>query len=145
MGAAVPEVTTAEVPLKVDAESLAIRLPEKLPHTVAGPDGRARPVFFSQTMADMRAHVQMGPWPEKYIRADLREMKELGVNFIATTSMPWLYDDREKRFFNYAGDAWKFALDVARVEKLPVEAWAQYRFDRGGIGEIAGWLTGKNY
>ena len=142
---AVPGVTTAQVPLKVNSESLSIRLPEKLPHTVAGPDGEARPVFFSQTMADMRVNVQMGPYPEKYIRADLQEMKELGVNFIATTSMPWLYDDREKRAFNYAGDAWKYVLDVAREEKLRVEAWAQYPFDRGGIGGIAGWLTGKNY
>lgn len=142
---AVPQVTTAQVPLQVDAESLAIRLPEKLPHTVAGPDGQARPVFFSQTMADMRVNVQMGPYPEKSIRADLREMKELGVNFLATTSMPWLYDDREKRAFNYAGDAWKYALDVAREEKLPVEAWAQYPFDRGGIGNIASWITGKKF
>lgn len=142
---AMPQVATASVPLKVDAESPAIRLPEKLPHTVAGPDGLARPVFFSQTMADMRVNVQMGPYPEKYIRNGLREMKELGVNFISTTAMPWLYDDRWKRPFNYNGDALKYALDVARVEKLQVEAWAQYPFDRGGIGEIARWLTGKNY
>ena len=142
---AIPEVATSRAPLKVDTESLSLRLPAQLPHLVSDPEGNARPVFFSQLMADMRANVQMGPWPEKHIRDGLREMKELGVNFLATTSMPWLYDDREKRAFNYAGDAWKYALEVMREEKLPVEAWAQYPFDRNGIDSIAGWLTGKNY
>lgn len=141
----IPEVATAAVPLKVDSDSLSIRLPAKPSHMVVGEEGKVRPVFFSQLMADMRTNVQMGPYPEKHIRAGLREMKELGVNFLATTSMPWLYDDRENRAFNYPGDAWKYALDVAREEKLFVEAWAQYPFDRGGIDGIAGWLTGKNY
>jgi len=145
IGGKVPEVVTKAVPIQVDAGSLKLNLPEKLPHVVAGADGKAQPLFFSQTMADMRTGVQVGPWPEKHIRSGIREMKDLGVNFVATTSMPWLYDDSLKRPFNHAGDALKYALEVLRQEGMPVEAWAQYPFDRGTIRDISTWISGRDF
>lgn len=140
-----PAVATRAIPIRVDSAPLVINLPKKLPHVVPGADGRAEPVFFSQTMADMRTNVQEGPTPEVGIVDKIRQMKQLGVNVVATTSMPWLYDDRHGRAFNYAGDALKYALEVLRKEHILVEAWGSYPFDRGDVRDLASWITKKDY
>lgn len=138
-------ITTASIPVDVDDSTMDIQLPDTMPHSVIGEDGKRWPVFMSQTMADMRGNVQLGPFPEHHIPNRMREMKDLGVNVLATTSMPWMYDHLHEANYNYPGDAWRYALDVARAEGFEVEAWGQYPFDRGTIGDIASWITGKDY
>jgi Beta-galactosidase len=140
-----PAVTTAAIPIEVDSKSLSIKLPAHLPHVVFDASGKPQPIFQTQTMADMRTNVQLGPHPEKYIRDELSEMKELGVNVLQTTSMPWEFDDSTKPTFNFAGDALNYSLDLARQDKLPVGVWGQYPFDRATIGTIATWISGKDY
>jgi Beta-galactosidase len=140
----IPAVTTTAIPIDVDSDSLSIHLPTKLLHTLPDQNGNARPIFETQTMADMRTNVQVGPYPEKAIVDNLSEMKSLGINLIQTTSMPWEFDTPGMNI-NYAGDALKYSLDVARQLKLQVGAWGQYPFDRATIGTIASWISGQNY
>jgi Beta-galactosidase len=139
-----PSIITAALPIQIDTKSLSIKIPTEHAHLVTDATGKLRPMFQTQTMADMRTNVQMGPYPEKFIRDDLQEMKTLGVNVLQTTSMPWEFDDMLGRSFNYAGDSLKFSLDLARQDGFLVGAWGQYPFDRSTIGGIASWISGTN-
>lgn len=105
-------------------------------------DGKRAPVVYSQLMSDMRGNIQVSPWPERYIKDDIRRMMECGVNVCATTAMPWLYDDFRNPTFNYNGDAMKYSLDVARKMGMKFEAWGSYPFDRSSVADIYHELTG---
>lgn len=135
-------VADAAAPVQVAQESLRLRRNDAAAFTIRR-DGRAAPVVESQTMADMRTNVQLGPYPERHIAEGLREMAECGINVVATTSMPWLYNDMHGTPSNYQGDAWKYVLDVARDQGMGVEGWGTYPFDRSTCGPVAEWLTGR--
>ncbi|MBI4579884.1 MAG: hypothetical protein HY718_09290, partial [Planctomycetes bacterium] len=132
IGTAPVALASVPVPIEVGGDSLRIS-PEARPAEYRIHDGRREPVIASQTMADMRANIQLGPFPERHIRERLREMLDCGINVVATTAMPWLYHDRRNPPSNYNGDAMKYFLDVARREGMLVEGWGTYPFDRGTI------------
>lgn len=135
-------IKTAAVPINVDSESLKVRFnPDNTMCIVR--DGKAEPIIFSQTMADMRANVQIGPYPERHIADRLKEMMDCGVNLISMTSMPWLYDDFNNPLSNHQGDAWKYVLDLSRKYSLAAEAWGAYPYDRATICDIAGAILGR--
>lgn len=135
-------IATKAVPIAVSDRSLRFK-PDLDPTEYVIRDGRREPLFVSQTMADMRSNIQLGPHPEHHIRERLREMLDCGINMVATTSMPWLYDDMHKPPSNHNGDAMKYFMEVARREGMQVEGWGTYPFDRSTIESIAGWLTGE--
>ncbi|HPD31407.1 MAG TPA: beta-galactosidase [Phycisphaerae bacterium] len=136
-------IATAGIPIEIDATSLKVRFNPN-PGTCMVRDGRRIPIITSQTMADMRTNVQIGPFPEKHIVDRLREMMDCGINVIAPTNMPWLYDDMRNPKSNYQGDAFKYVLDVARREGMTVEGWGTYPFDRANVRDIAAWITGES-
>ncbi|MBN1420932.1 MAG: beta-galactosidase [Planctomycetes bacterium] len=70
-------------------------------------------------------------------------MADHGINLIAVTAMPWLYDDMRRPASNYQGDAFKYVLDAARIQGMVVEGWGAYPFDRGASEAIAAWITGR--
>jgi len=133
-------ILTRAIPINVDSESLSVKFNPHSPFVIEK-DGLWEPVIMSQTMADMRANVQIGPYPEKHIIDRMREMKEHGINVVATTSMPWLYNDMHNPASSYQGDAMKYSMDVARKLGLQVEIWGQYPYDRSSIGSITNWIT----
>lgn len=135
-------IASAAVPIEVESSSLDLVF-DPDPPACRIRDGLREPIIASQTMADMRTNVQLGPFPERHIRERLREMMDCGVNVVATTAMPWLYDDRRRPASNYQGDALKYVLDVARLEGMAVEGWGAYPFDRGANRSIAEWITGR--
>jgi hypothetical protein len=99
------------------------------------------PVIYSQLMSDMRGNIQVSPWPDQYIKNDIRRMMECGVNICSTTAMPWLYDDFHNPTVNHNGDAMKYSLDVARAMGMKFEAWGSYPFDRSTVADIYNALT----
>ncbi len=107
-------------------------------------DGKRVPVVYSQIMSDMRANIQVSPWPEVYINNDIKRMMECGINVCATTAMPWLYTDIYKPDFNNTGDSMKYALDVARRRGLKLEAWGTYPYDRSTLGAIYNFVSGDS-
>ena len=137
-------LASAAVPIEVDSDSLRIAVNPRAP-ALQDRDGRRVPVIASQTMADMRTNVQIGPFVETHIRDRLREMMDCGVNVVSTTSMPWLYDDMREPRSNYQGDAWKYFLELARREGIRIEGWGTYPFDRATIQDIASWLSGRPF
>lgn len=134
-------IATLALPLRVRDDALIVHFQSEHPMTIVR-NGRREPVIYSQSMADMRANVQLGPYPEIHIRERLREMLDCGINVVAMTSMPWLYDVTVGGISNHNGDAWKYVLDCARDEGMLVEGWGAYPFDRSTIREIATWITG---
>lgn len=119
-------------------------------------DGLKEPVILALSMADMRANVQHSPYPEQTILNDIREMKKCGVNMLTTTCMPWLYESMDIpsvsgygnehiNIHKHNSDGYKYALDAARYEGIPVEGWGSYPFNRNNTKDIALWLTGKSY
>ncbi len=136
-------IKTAAVPVEVESDSLKVRFdPDHLVNVVK--NGLREPAIWSQCMADMRTNVQLGPFPEIHIRERMREMMDCGINVVAFTSMPWLYDDMHNPRANYQGDAWKYFLECARKEGLLAEGWGSYPYDRSNIESIYNWISGKN-
>ena len=135
-------IASVAVPVEVDAESARIAFRAD-PKTCLVKDGRLEPIIFSMAMADMRANVQLGPFPERHIRERLCEMMDCGINVVCTTAMPWLYDDVQQPKSNYQGDAFKYLLDLVRDEGLTVEGWGTYPYDRVNSERIAAWITGQ--
>lgn len=131
------------IPVKVDNSSLKIK-PKLHPGNCMVQNGKRVPVIYSQLMSDMRANIQVSPWPEKHIIQDIRRMMECGINVCATTAMPWLYTDLWNPEVNHTGDAMKYSLDVARKEGMKLEAWGSYPFDRSTVSTVYNALTGDN-
>lgn len=136
-------IRAVAVPIEVESDSLSVRFNPKHEVTVVK-SGLREPVIWSQCMADMRTNVQLGPFPEVHIRERMREMMECGINVVAFTSMPWLYDDMHNPKSNPQGDAWKYFLDCARKEGVLAEGWGSYPYDRSSIQEISNWINGTD-
>lgn len=137
-------VRTAAMPVEIGLDALSLAL-DPDPSLYLIQEGLWHPVIASQSMADMRANVQIGPFPERHIPERMREMIDCGVNVVATTGMPWLYDDRDAPRSNYQGDAYKYSLEVARKEGLRVFGWGSYPFDRATVLPIAEWISGGSF
>ncbi len=145
-------IATAEVPVTVDASSLAVRYNPRCPTNVVR-NGRREPAILSQIMADMRTNIQLGPFPEQHIASRLREMLDCGINLAATTNMPWIFDapkgaymySMEDEISNENGDALKYALDVARRDGLQITGMGTYPINRMAFGEIYDWMTGVKH
>lgn len=133
---------TVAIPVTTDNASLSLQ-PKLHPGNCLVTKGKREPVIYSQLMSDMRANIQVSPWPEKDIVQDIRRMRECGINVCATTAMPWLYDDFRNPRENHAGDAMKYSLDVARREGMKLEAWGSYPFDRSSVAGLYKALTGN--
>lgn len=143
-------ITTVSMPVNQDFSSLTITPPSRSLLTVSR-NGKSEPAILSQLMTDMRTNIQVGPYPEKHILANIKEMEECGVNLFCTTAMPWLYDDlttpyiysQPDKYSNENGDALKYSLDIARKFDLKVATWSLYPFNRRHVVDIYEWLTGK--
>ncbi len=147
-------VACKSLALPVDVSDASLRVtfdPDHQANVIQ--DGLRYPAIYSQTMSDMRQNVQLGPYPEQHLLASLRQMRDCGINVVATTSMPWLYEDfgetwqvdgGEERSNQWA-DGLKYFLDQARREGLQVEGWGSYPFDRYNIGPIAEWISGRQF
>lgn len=132
---------TISTDIDVDNTTLTLK-PNLNPNNCMVKDGKRVPVIYSQLMNDMRANIQVSPWPEKHIITDIKRMMECGVNVCATTAMPWLYTDLWNPEVNHTGDAMKYSLDVARKLGMKLEAWGSYPFDRCTVADVYKGLTG---
>ena len=144
-------INIVNTPININSDILSVEYQSK--HQVQRIiDGMRHPVIYTQNMADMRMNLHHSPYPEKLIWERMKEMKDCGINLIATTSMPWLYDfikghyiySQANEISNQQGDAMKYFLDIARKENIQVTGWGQYPFNRFSIGEIYNWLNDTN-
>jgi len=145
------QISRAAVPFTINTEGIAITYNKNNINTVVDKDGYAWPAIYAQTMADMRANVEVSPYPEKTIVKDMLDMKECGVNVLNTQGAPWLYDfhvdtgKSPKGYSNLKGDALRYVLDLARVMGFKMDSIAAYSYGRATISTTAKWLTGDSY
>jgi len=137
-------VVSTAVPVAVDSDSLSVTFNRDMSNHLIK-NGLREPIIASQTMAEMRTNVQLGPFPEYHIHDRLQEMMDCGINVVATTATDTLYRDRRKPKSNYQGDAYKYFMDVAREEGMRVEGWGAYPFNNSDVGDIAVWITGREF
>ena len=145
------QISRVEVPFTIDADGIGIIYNPDNINTVVDEKGYEWPVIYAQTMADMRANIEVSPYPEKTIVSDLLDMKKCGVNVLNTQGAPWLYDfhvdtgEHPSGYSNLKGDALRYVLDLARLMGLKMDSMAAYSYGRATISKTAKWLTGESY
>ncbi|MEN6371747.1 MAG: beta-galactosidase [Armatimonadota bacterium] len=82
------EIAVAKIPIKITDETLRIKYNPKNV-MVLNKNGREEPVIIAQAMPAMRSGFQLGPFPEKHMADEIKEMKDLGVNVLSNTSGSW--------------------------------------------------------
>ncbi len=82
------ELALVRVPIEVSDETLDVTYnPDNV--MVVEQDGLEQPAFVAQAMPGMRTGLQLGPYPEDHLKAEMAEMADLGVNVFANTSGGW--------------------------------------------------------
>ncbi len=115
------EFNGIRVPINVESDSISLTLNPYNTNYVVKEDGTRTPMVMTQNMADMRGHVDRGPYCDVTILNELRNMKEAGVNTITTTHA---YTG------DYTGlyDMSMFMLDCARAMNFTLEGHALYYY-----------------
>ena len=82
-------IEVVNLPVKVLNDTLKINYNANNPMVIQKDDGSEEPAIIVQAMPGMRSNFQLGPFPEQHMEAEIKEMKDLGVNLIANTSGNW--------------------------------------------------------
>ena len=106
------EIAVARIPVEVSQETLDLTYnPRNV--MVVGNGGKEEPAFVAQALPGMRTNFQLGPYPEEHMRAEIREMKALGVNVIANTCGNWWIPEVSgRRTYCPAAESYKYWYDV---------------------------------
>ncbi len=83
------KIRTVAIPIEIDQSSLVIAPNPRNNMVITHPDGREEAAFVAQAMPGMRLGFQLGPWPERHMRAEARRMKQVGINVIVNTAGGW--------------------------------------------------------
>lgn len=123
-------LTTVRIPVNVESDSVKVYLNEDNDNYVVKEDGTRTPLIAAQTMADMRSNVARGPDCANTIINDLTDMKEAGINYLSST-IAFGYDTSRDPS-QYALDANKFMMDVARLMGFKLEGYTSYPYNNAG-------------
>ena len=136
-------LAAGSVAVRVESDSLSIRLNPEHQCFVVRPDGRREPAVAAQSLMDMRGNVQISPYAGENILNDLLDMKDAGVNSVATTVAFAMdvgnYETRDPS----AVDAFKFGADAMRVLGLRMHCPVTYPFRTARTTELAEKRTGR--
>ena len=121
------QISVARIPISVSNETLDIKYNPKNVMTIEQ-NGRREPAFVVQAMPGMRTGFQLGPFVEKHLLKEIREMKSLGVNLIANTSGGWWTSElTDSKSFNMCAAQYKYFYDVlARKTGMKLVGWSVY-------------------
>ena len=121
------QIAVARIPIKITNETLKITYnPRNV--MVVSQDGKERPAFVAQAMPGMRSGFQLGPYPEKHMLQQIREMKALGVNVIANTAGQWYAPEiAGQKAIDLHSACYKYWYDVlARKLDMKLMGWSVY-------------------
>ncbi|MFQ3548822.1 MAG: beta-galactosidase [Armatimonadota bacterium] len=121
------EIAIARIPVNISLDSLLINYnPNNV--MVVDNNGREEPVIIVQAMPGMRTGIQLGPYPEKHMKDEINEMKELGVNLIANTAGGWWIGElKNPNAFNLLAAQYKYFYDVLiREAGIKAIGWSVY-------------------
>lgn len=119
------EIQFVRIPLKVETDSISIKLNPYNNNYKVLEDGTRTPLIMTQNMVDMRGNIDRGPYVAQTIVNDLRNMQEAGINYLTTT---------EAYTGDFTGlyDMSLFMLDSARAMGFSLEGHALYPY-RGSL------------
>ena len=142
------KLKTARVDVNVETDSLHIVYDEDNINVIVNEDGYEEPVINIQGMPDMRANVQISPYPAETIISDYITMIECGCNVVNWQSISWLYDDNiygstGKQLASVYGDGMKFGLDLCRELNVKSLCIGQYPYGQYTMNLIYKWITGN--
>ncbi|MEN6521199.1 MAG: beta-galactosidase [Armatimonadota bacterium] len=121
------EIAVAKIPIKITDETLRVKYNPKNV-MVLNKNGREEPVIIAQAMPAMRSGFQLGPFPEKHMADELKEMKGLGVNVISNTSGGWwLRELTGRKSIDLHSACYKYWYDeLMRRFQMKVLGWSVY-------------------
>lgn len=138
------------IPINVDTESVSIRFNPNNVNYVIDEDGKRFPMITTQSMADMRTQVSLGPDADSIIVNQLIDMQEAGINVISQTNGFTLdesqlneNDESKMAGVNISTDAFKFSLDAARVLGLQIIAPMNYPYQDSTPAESGSFAAGE--
>ena len=143
-------ISTAEVPISIETDSITVPLNENNNNYVTLADGSRSPMIAAQTLADMRSNKQRGPDASSTIINDLMDMKDAGINYLCST-IAFSYDVSPNADYSCLNfEANKFMMDTARVLGFTMEGYSSYPYNTvtaanallNGSEKISGASTG---
>lgn len=150
------KMISVKVPVRVSTDGTEIVYDPDNINVIVNSEGYEEPVICIQSMPDLRANVQISPYPQETIIRDLLTMKECGANVTSWQGFTWLFDSVADQVastsqgtlgkkVNLPGDSLKYALDVCRGLGLKSLGLASYPYGRNAVASAASWLSKKNY
>lgn len=137
-------IAVAKVPIKVTDETLNIKYNPNNPMVIEN-NGKEEPAIIAMALPGMRTGFQLGPYPEKHMRDQIREMKKLGVNLISNTSGNWWIPELAgRKGVELHSASYKYWYDVLmREEGMKCLGWSVYPPTAPCWADIASVLLGR--
>ncbi len=133
-------LVSATIPLDVDTDSLTVKLNPTADNYIITDEGTKYPAMATQSMCDMRVNISVDPDAAAKQLEELLDMKECGVNLVATTeafSVATSYKPSEKP--SDMQDSNWFMSDMLRKLGMRMEGYTSYPY--GGSARVASWYA----
>ena len=122
-------MVSATIPLKVESDSIQIKLNTTADNFITTDEGTKYPAMASQTMCDMRVNTSLSPYALNAQLNELLDMKDCGVNLVATTEAFNIETiNRPTTNINNNADSIYFVSDVLRKLGMRMEGYTGYPY-----------------
>ncbi|MHB1000074.1 MAG: beta-galactosidase [Armatimonadota bacterium] len=127
-------IKIARIPVSVSDVTMKVKYNPKNP-MVLKRNGKEEPVIMVQALPGMRTGFQLGPYAEDHMRAEIMEMKALGVNVITNTCGNWWAAEvggSSNKFYDYRkidplSAAYKYWYDtLVRENGMTTMGWSVF-------------------
>lgn len=135
-------MVSATIPLNVETDSLKIKLNPTADNYIVTNKGTKYPAMASQSMCDMRVNIASDPDAAAKQLDELLDMKECGVNIVATTeafNVATTYKQSNKA--SDMQDSNWFMSDMIRKLDMRMEGYTSYPYGSNTATNAAYWYT----
>jgi hypothetical protein len=108
-------------------------------------NGKQEPAILAMAMPGMRSSFQLGPYPEKYLSDEIKEMKKVGINLISSTAGSWWITELDgRKGVELHSASYKYWYDVLmRKEGMKSLGWSLYPPQAIGWADVASVILGR--
>ncbi len=135
-------MVSATIPLSVETDSLSIKLNPTADNYIVTDEGTKYPAMAAQSMCDMRVSIALDPDAAAKQLDELLDMKECGVNLVATTeafNVATVYKQSNKA--SDMQDSNWFMSDIIRKLGMRMEGYTSYPYGSNTAVSAAFWYT----
>ena len=135
-------MVSATIPLKVESDSIKIKLNKTADNYIITNQGTKYPASASQSMCDMRVNTSLSPDANTDQINELLNMQECGINVIATTQAFNIETiNKPTNKVNNNADSIYFVSDVIRKLGMRMEGYIGYPYNDGTTLGAAYWYA----